>query len=541
MQENYDLIIRGGTIFDGSGQPGFKAALAIQGERIAAIGALDGSVKAKKEIDASGKAVAPGFINVMSSANQALMIDGRSMSDIRQGVTLEVFGEGHSEGPLNPSMKAKYQSEQTDIKFDVTWNTLGEFLDTLQARGVATNIASYVGAASLRIYAVGYDNRPATSAEMDIMRRLMAEAMEEGAMGVSSALIYPPGAFADTAELVELSKVAAKYGGIYISHLRSEGEQLMEAVEELITIAREAKIRAEIYHLKAVGVENWQKMDQLIARVDKARAEGMQISADMYTYTAGGTGLSAAMPPWVQEGGREAFMARLKDPQLRQKLIKEMSTVNKEWENLYLAAGSGKNVLLSKFRTEALKPLQGKTLAEVAEARGKSEVETIIDLIVEDNSRVEAIYFHMTEDNLKKQMQCPWICLGSDGSSHAAEGIFLKMGVHPRVYGNFARFLAKYVRDEGVLPLGEAIRRMTSLPAENLCIKERGKLTKGYFADVVVFDPQTIQDHATFQQSQQYATGVSDVIVNGQLVLENGEHTGATPGQVVRGPGWKKK
>ncbi len=535
---DYDVIVRGGTVYDGSGDAPTVADVAISGDTVAAIGAL-GGVRGRIEIDASGMAVAPGFINMLSWATQSLIEDGRSQSDIRQGVTLEVFGEGLSMGPLNERMKELALERQGDIRYEIEWTTLNEYLDYLVERGVSTNVASFVGATTVRVHVLGYEDRPPTAEELDEMRGLVRQAMEEGAVGVGSSLIYPPAFYANTDELIELARVAAEYDGMYISHMRSEGNQLLEALEEFLTIAREADIRAEIYHLKAAGQDNWGKLDDVIERVEAARAEGLHITADMYTYTAGATGLGAAMPPWVQEGGHEAWVERLQDPAIRQRLTAEMSTPTDEWENLYLAAGSAENVLLVGFRSEELKPLTGMSLAEVAAMRGTSPEETAMDLVVEDDSGVGAVYFIMSEENVAKKIRQPWVSFDSDAESLAPEGVFLESNPHPRAYGCFARLLGKYVREEGVISLEEAVRRLTSLPASNLKIENRGSLAPGYFADVVVFDPQTIADHATFAEPHQYSTGVLHVFVNGTQVLADGEHTGATPGRVVRGPGWR--
>jgi N-acyl-D-amino-acid deacylase len=533
----YDLVIRNGTIYDGSGAAPITGDVAINADTIAAIGELK-NARGKQEIDAKGLAVAPGFINMLSWATETLIVDGLSQSDIRQGVTLEVFGEGWSEGPLSEKMKKESKEQQGDIKYEIEWTTLGEYLDYLVKRGISTNIASFVGAATVRIHVIGYEDRPPTAEELDRMRALVRQAMEEGALGVGSSLIYPPAFYAKTDELIALCTVAAEYGGMYISHMRSEGNRLLEAVDELIAIAREANLPAEIYHLKAAGKENWRKLDEVIAKVEAAQAAGLRITADMYTYTAGATGLSATMPPWVQEGGLKAWLERLKDPAIRKKVMKEMTTPTDEWENLLLASGPDQ-VLLAGFKSETLKPLTGKTLAEVAARRGKSPEETAIDLVIEDDSRVEAVYFLMSEENVKRQIALPWVSFCSDAPSLAPEGVFLKSNQHPRAYGNFARLLGKYVRDERVIPLAEAVRRLTSLPAKNLGIKRRGALTTGCFADVVVFDPAKIQDHATFEKPHQYSTGVVHVFVNGTQVLKDGEHTGAKPGRVARGRGWK--
>jgi N-acyl-D-amino-acid deacylase len=491
------------------------------------------------EIDAHGLDVAPGFINMLSWSNESLIEDGRSQSDIRQGVTLEVMGEGESMGPLNDAMKKDMQERQGDIKYKVEWTTLSEYLEYLTHRGISTNVASFVGAATVREYVLAYENRPPNAAELDQMRKLVRDAMEGGALGVGSALIYAPGFYAKTDELIEFCKVASSYGGMYISHIRNEGNGLLEAIDELIRISKEANIPAEIYHLKESGKSNWTKIDGVIRKIEDAQRSGMKISADMYTYTAGATGLDASMPPWVQEGGVEKWIGRLKDPATRRRVITEMRTPTSQWENLLLGAGTPKNVLLVGFRQDSLKYLTGKTLAEVATLRRKSAEETAMDLVIDDDSRVGTIYFLMDEENVKKQIALPWVSFGSDEASLAPEGAFLKSNPHPRAYGNVARLLGKYVRDEKVIPLEEAIRRLTSFPAGNLKIKDRGKLQAGFYADVVVFDPARISDPATYEKPHQYAAGMVDVFVNGKQVLKNGEHTGAKPGMVVRGPGWK--
>ncbi len=537
--ERFDLIIRNGTIYDGSGSASYVGDVAIHGDRIAAIGDLS-TARGGTEVDAEGLAVSPGFINMLSWAVGSLIEDGRSQGDIRQGVTLEVFGEGISYGPVNERVEQTLLQSQVDIKFDIEWTTLGEYLDFLVRRGISPNVASFVGATTVRIHEIGHQDRPPTPEEMDRMRELVRQAMEEGALGVGSSLIYAPAFYAQTDELIELCKAASQYDGMYISHMRSEGKRFLEAVDELITIAREANLPAEIYHLKAGGELNWPLLDEAIAKVEAARAEGLRITADMYTYTAGSTGLNAMMPPWVQEGGYEAWVERLKDPAIRARVRKEMTTPTDEWENFNLAAGP-EGTLLVGFKNEELKPLTGKTLADVAKMRGTSPEDTAMDLVIEDGSRVQAVYFLMSEDNVRKQIALPWVSFGSDAGSMATEGVFLRSSTHPRAYGNFARLLGKYVREEGIISLEEAIRRMTTLPADNLRIKERGSLQPGYFADVVVFDPEEIQDHATYENPHQYSIGVVHVWINGTQVLEDGEHTGATPGRVVRGPGWKRK
>ena len=532
----YDVILRNGTIYDGTGSAPYLGDLAIDGDRIMAVGDVS-DAKGRTELDLQGLAVAPGFINMLSWAVDTLIEDGRSQSDIRQGVTLEIFGEGLSMGPVNEHVERLIVEGQGDIEFEIEWGTLGEYLDYLVDRGISTNVASFIGATTVRVHEIGFEDRAPTEQELERMRGLVRQAMEEGALGVGSSLIYAPAFYAQTAELIELGKVAAKYGGLYISHIRGEANQLLEAVDELLTIAREAGIAAEIYHLKAAGEQNWNKIDAVIERVELARAEGLQITADMYTYTAGSTGLDAAMPPWVQEGGYGAWADRLQDPDTRARVRTEMGTPNDDWENLYLAAGA-QGTLLVGFKNDQLKPLTGKTLAEVAEMRGGTPEDTAIDLVIEDGSRVQVVYFLMSEDNVRKQIALPWVSFGSDAGSMAPEGVFLESSTHPRAYGNFARLLGRYVRDGGIIPLEEAIRRLTSFPAENLHLTERGALRSGYFADVVVFDPHTIQDHATFESPHQYSTGVVHVWVNGTQVLKDGEHTGATPGRVVRGPGW---
>jgi N-acyl-D-amino-acid deacylase len=519
--KTYDAVIKSGRIYDGSGGASYVADVGIKNGHIAAIGKL--KPDADVVIDAKGLAVAPGFINMLSWANESLIEDGRSQSDIRQGVTLEIMGEGWSMKP-----------------YPGKWNTLGEYLEYLVKKGVSTNVASFVGATNARVYAIGYQDRPATRQELIQMRKFVAQAMREGALGVSSALIYAPGFYANTNELTAIAEVAAGYGGMYISHIRSEGNALLEALDEFITITRKANVTAELYHMKVAGKSNWHKYDVMVKKIEKARAEGLKITANMYTYTAGLTGLNAAMPPWVQEGGHEAWIQRLRDPKIRKRLLKEMTTPTNEWENLFLLAGKPENVLLVGFKTARLKHLTGKTLAEVAGMRGKSPAETAIDLVIEDNSRVEAVYFLMSEENVKRQIKLPWVSFCSDAASLAPEGAFLTSNVHPRAYGSFARLLGKYVRREKLITLAEAVRRLTSLPAGNLKLDRRGRLEKGYYADIVVFDPETITDHATYEKPHQYATGMVHVFVNGTQVLKNGEHTGAKPGRVVRGPGWKK-
>ncbi len=531
------MVLRGGLLYDGSGGAPNVGDVAIRGDRIAAVGAVEG--RGRRELDVRGLAVAPGFINMLSWAVDSLLVNGRSQSDIRQGVTLEVFGEGESMGPLTPAMKEDMLQKQGDLRFAIEWTTLGEYLEHLERRGVACNVASFVGATTVRVHELGYEDRAPDGQELARMRALVREAMEEGALGVGSSLIYAPAFYAGTDELVALAEEAARAGGLYISHMRSEGNRLLEALDELFEIARRAGIRAEVYHLKAAGQANWGKLDEVVRRIDEARAQGLGITADMYMYTAGATGLDAAMPPWVQEGGLQAWIACLQEPETRARVVQEMRTSTDEWENLLLAAGSAERVLLVGFKNEALKPLTGMTLAEVARSRGSTPEETAIDLVIEDGSRVGTVYFLMSEENVKRQTALPWMSFCSDEGSMAPEGAFLKSNPHPRAYGSFARLLGKYVREERALPLEEAIRRLTRFPAENLRLRGRGRLEPGCFADVVVLDPAAVTDHATFDSPHRYATGVHHVFVNGVQVLAGGEHTGALPGRVVRGPGWK--
>jgi N-acyl-D-amino-acid deacylase len=527
----YDIVLRHAALYDGTGKPSVSGDLAIRGDRIAAFGDVKG--RGKTEIDVHGLAVAPGFINVMSQAQESLIADGRGLSDTKQGVTTEIFGEGESMGPLSPAMKKELIESQADIKYPAAWTTLREYLDWLQHRGVTPNIGSFLGAATPRVYVLGRENRDPSPAELQQMLTITRKAMDDGAFGLASALIYAPGAYAKTAELIALAKVAGEHGGIYISHMRSEGNRLVEAVDELITIAREAHLPAEIYHLKAAGRQNWPKMDEVIGHVNAARAAGLQVSADMYTYTAGMTGLDASMPTWVQAGGYEAWRKRLQDPATRQKVIAEMRAPSDSWENLLLLSGGADRVLLVGFKSDALKPLTGKTLAEVAKMRGVSPEDAAIDLVIEDGTRVSTIYFLMSDDNLRKQIALPYVSFGSDADSSAPEGVFLKSSNHPRAYGNFANLLGRYVRDEHVIALPEAVRRLTSLPAHNLGIANRGDLTPGNFADIIVFDPATIAAQSTYEKPMQFATGVVHVFVNGVQVLKDGEHTGEKAGRVV--------
>ena len=535
----YDLLIKNALIYDGSGNDPISGQIAVNADTIVEIGEL-ANAKGKEEVDAKGMAVSPGFINMLSWATESLIQDGRGMSDIMQGVTLEVMGEGTSMGPVNTAMIQRAEARQGDFKYKIEWKTLGEYLQFLEDKGVSPNVASFLGATTLRVHEIGYEDRPPTAEELENMRQLTRQAMEEGALGIGSSLIYAPAFYANTDELIEICKVAGEYGGMYITHMRSEGNKLLEAVDEVLEIAAKGNIPAEIYHLKAGGQENWPKMDQVITKIDSARKAGLKITTDMYNYVAGSTGLDAAMPPWVQEGGYEAWAKRLKDPKIRKQVIGEMKTNAQDWENLYFHA-KPEGVLLVGFKNHELRDqFTGKTLAEVAQALGKSPEDAAVDLVIQDGSRVQVVYFLMSEENIKKQLQLPYMSFGSDARALASEGDFLKTMTHPRAYGNVARLLGKYVREEKVIPLKEAIHKLTALPAANLKISKRGTLQPGYFADIVIFDPATIQDHATFQEPHQYASGVHHVFVNGVQVLRDGEHTGATPGRFVKGPGGRE-
>jgi N-acyl-D-amino-acid deacylase len=522
----YDMVIRGGLIYDGTGAPPWVGDLAVTGQRILGMGpSIPG--QARREIQARGLAVAPGFINMLSWATESLLVDGRSQSDIRQGVTLEVFGEGRSMGPLNEAMRREMIRNQGTLKYHVSWSSLGEYLEHLVQRGVSPNVASLVGATTVRTHVMGESPRRPSPMELDRMCGLVAQAMEEGAMGLGSALIYTPGAYATTEELISLARVVAKYGGIYMSHVRNEGGGLLEALEELISISRETGVRAEIYHLKAAGRENWGKMEEAIALIEKARAEGLPITANIYTYNASSTSLDVLLPRWVHKGGTQAMLRRLKDKTARARILRELKLREPE------------GILLLNLRKESLKPLSGKSLVEVAQLWGVSPEEALCELVLKDEGGVKMLRFTISEENIRKQIQLPWVSFGSDGGSFSTEDPFLRFNTHPRAFGNFARLLGRYVRDERLIPLEEAIRRLTSLPASNLRLRDRGALKPGYFADIVVFDPERIQDHATYQEPHKYATGVLHVFVNGVQVLRDGQHTGETPGQVVRGPGWR--
>jgi N-acyl-D-amino-acid deacylase len=534
--EKFDILIKGGTLYDGTGEKPRVTDVAIRRDRIVELGDFP-TDRATTVIDAKGMAVAPGFINMLSWSNESLIEDGRSQSEIRQGITTEIMGEGESMGPLNDRMKKRMIDEQKDFKYEIKWTTLSEYLSYMEHRGIAPNIASFVGATTIREYVIGLEDKPPTPEQLEEMRALVRREMEAGALGIGTSLIYAPAFFAKTDELIELCKVAAKYQGKYISHIRSEGNQLVEGIEELIKISRAAGIPAEIYHLKAAGEKNWPKIEQVLALVEAARKEDLKITADMYVYPAAGTGLVATLPPWTLDGGFEALYKRLADPATREKIAAEVRTPTNAWENLYLAAGSPDRILLVGFKSEKLKPLTGKSLAEVARSRGKDPIETIMDLILEDRSRIDTVYFLMSEENIKKEIVRPWVSFGSDEASQAPEGLFLKSNPHPRAYGNFARVLGKYVREEKALSLAEAVRRLSGLPATNLGLDHRGFVQEGMFADVVVFDPATISDRATFEKPHQYAVGMKHVLVNGVQVLKDGEHTGKKPGRALFGPG----
>lgn len=536
--DRFDIVIRGGNLYDGTGRPARRADLGIRGDRVVAVGDLS-HAQAAEEIDAGGKAVAPGFINVLSWADRSLIADGRGMSDLKQGVTLEIMGEGESGGPLTEAMKADIVLHQGDIKYSVDWTTLGGFLDSLVRRGVSPNVASFVGATTVRENVLGEADVDPTPEQLRQMQDLVRQAMREGALGVGSSLIYAPAFFAETPELIALAKAAAESGGGYVSHVRNESYRLNDAIAELIEITRAAGGHGEAYHLKAAGEANWAKMSRAIAQIEAARREGVDVAADMYTYTAASTGLDAAMPLWVQAGGLEAWVGRLGDPKQRVRVIDDMQHPPPGEENLFRTAGSPDRVLFVGFRNPALKPLTGRTLAEVMRMRGTGAEDTIVDLVIEDRSRVQTIYFLMSEDNVRLGLSQPWVSLGSDAEALAPEGVFLKSSTHPRAYGNFARLLGRYVRDEKLMSLEEAVRRLTRLPATNWKLKDRGCIDPRCYADVVVFDPATVSDRATFDDPRQYAAGVEHVLVNGVPVIRNGEHTGAKPGRVVRGPGYQ--
>jgi N-acyl-D-amino-acid deacylase len=532
----YSILVRGGTIYDGSGGAPYVGDVALKGDKIAYVGP-HAPGRAARVIDATGKAVSPGFINMLSWSNESLIADGRGMSDTYQGVTLEVMGEGDSMGPWTPEMKRLEIKRQGDIKFPIKWTSLGQYLEWLTRKGITPNVASFVGATTVRVHELGEKDVDPTPAQLSRMRALVRQAMKEGAVGVGSSLIYAPATYAETPELTALAHEAARCGGMYISHMRDEGPKLLEAIDELIAISRQSGAPAEIYHYKQAGIGNWNKIDAAIARVNDARAAGLRITADMYTYPASSTGFDAAFPTWMQDGGLEAWVRRLKEPATRERAIAEMKGP-KGTENAKLVVDDPDKVLLVGFKKEKLKRLTGKTLGQVARDRGKPAAEVAADLIVEDGTRIQVVYFSMNPDNVKREIGLPWMSFGSDAASQAPEGVFLKSSTHPRAYGNVARLLGHYVRDENATTLQDAVRRLTSLPATNLSIKQRGWLKPGYYADVVVFDQAAVRDNATFEKPQQLASGVEDVFINGVEVMKNGKHTGAKPGRFVRGPGW---
>ena len=536
--ESHKTLLRNGTLYDGAGSPPSTGDILIRGDRISAIGDLRHETAAQT-IDLDGLAVAPGFINMLSWATESLIEDGRSMSDIKQGVTLEVMGEGTSMGPLSDEMKRHHDAilSTADITYDIKWTTLGEYLEFLERKGVATNVASFVGSATLRIHAAGYDDRPVTEGELAEMKRLLHEAMREGAMGMSAALIYPPATYQSTEELIELCRAVAEMKGMYITHLRSEGATFLEALDELLAIMRATGVTSEIYHLKAAGSMNWHKMDEVIKRVEAARAEGLPLTADMYTYTYSGTGLAACIPAWAHDGGFEAMIERLKDAEMRERIKADMADQSERWENLFYENGAD-GILLAGFAKPELRRYQGMRLSEVMAERGTGAEDALINLLIEDNSRILSLYFSMSEDNLRKQVQLPWVSFCSDSGSIATEGAFLSYHPHPRAYGSFARVIGKYARDEGLITLEDAVRRLSGFAADNLKLKERGYLKPGYFADIAIFDPAQVQDHSVPGDPHHYSTGMVHVFVNGAQVLRHGEHTGEMPGRVVRGPGY---
>lgn len=539
MTNNHTTRLRNGTIYDGTGAPHVTADILIAGDRIAAIGDLR-DASASQTIDLDGLAVAPGFINMLSWATESLIEDGRSMSDIKQGVTLEVMGEGTSMGPLSDEMKRTRDTILTtaDIHYDIEWTTLGEYLEFLEGKGVATNVASFVGSATLRVHAAGYDDRPVTDAEMAEMKHLLHQAMREGAMGMSAALIYPPATYQSTDELSELCRVVAEYDGMYITHLRSERARFLQALDELIHIMRATGVTGEIYHLKASGAQNWHLMDAAIAKVEEARADGLPLTADMYTYPYSGTGLASCIPPWAHDGGFQALIDRLKAPTIRARIKTEMNQPGENWENMFYDNGP-ERIMLAGFAKKTLRGYQGMTLRQVMQERGASAADTVIDLLIEDNSRIFTLYFSMCEDNLRKQVQLPWVSFCSDAGSIASEGVFLSYNPHPRAYGSFARVIGKYVRDEGLITLQDAVRRLSGFAADNLKLKDRGYLKPGYFADLAIFDPAEVADQSVPGDPHRYSSGMAQVFVNGQCVLRDGKHTGQMPGRVVRGPGWR--
>ena len=532
----HDVVIRHAMIYDGSGGAPYAGELAIDADRIAYVG-RDPAGRGRLEVDARGQAVAPGFIDMMGHSEESLLIDGRAVSGLKQGITTDIFVEG-SMGPLSPEMARHMKERQGDLKYDVTWSTLGRYLDHLQQGGITPNVASFVGAGEVRTYVLGEGDVQPTPAQLAQMRALVHQAMEEGALGITTALIYAPNNYARTPELTELARESARCGGMYTAHMRSEGDHIEDAITETIGIARASGAPAEIHHFKFIGHDNWGKREQVVAMINAARAAGIRITADMYTYTAGATALDASLPPWVHSGGPEAMVARLKDPAVRAKVIAAMREPHpKDWESLYQQSGAG-GMLILATRSARLKPLIGQTVAVIAHERGVSPEDAIIDLVIEDNAGIGAAYTIISEENIKKQIVLPWVSLGSDAESSAPEGVFLQSSTHPRAYGNFARLFAKYVREDHLMTVQEAVRKVTSLPADVLSLPDRGRLKAGAFADVVIFDPASFQDHSTYAKPMQYATGVTDIFINGQLALKDGEPTGAHTGRALRGRAW---
>lgn len=532
----FDLILRGGTVYDGSGGEPIAGDIGVRGDTIERVGDLR-DARSGAVIDAAGMAVAPGFINMLSHSYLTMLHDGRSLSELKQGVTTQVFGEGSSMGPLNDGLRHRLTEQDPALNYSVEWRSLAEYLTFAEKKGVSQNVASYIGATTLRTYVAGHENRPLTRGELDIVCGLIREEMEAGALGIGSSLIYPPAFFATTDELIEMCAATAPYHGKYISHMRNEGLELLDGIDELVRIGREASVPAEIYHLKASGRDAWPLMQRAIEAVESARADGLAVTADMYTYTAGATGLSNCIPPWYHEGGQERLFERLADPAVRSEIRTTIETQRHGWENLYQDAAGAENILILQTRDPGLRRYQGKTLAQAAAMDGTDPLDAMMDLVMRDRSRVGTAYFMMAEENVRLGLSQPWVSLGSDAGSMAAEGVFLSRSTHPRAYGNFARLLGKYVREEKVLALPDAIRRMTRLPADNLGLDRRGRIEEGFFADLIVFDPATVADHATYENPHRYASGVRDVIVNGTVTLRDGEFAGTFAGRAVYGPG----
>jgi len=535
--ENYDVLIRNGNIYDGTGAPPYQADIAVKGDQVVGIGDFEHQ-SAELEIDATGLAVAPGFFNLLSHAHLSLLTDGRAMSDVFQGITFEVLSEA-SLSPLTDATAEFWAQLFSEEDVELDWRTVGDYLEKVENSGVAPNFGMFVSAATVRINVLGMDDVDPTPEQLEKMKAMVGQAMRDGALGLTTALIYAPGTYAETEELIELARVAGQYGGIYTAHMRSEANQLIEAIDETLRIGQEAGLPVKIHHLKAGGKPNWEKMDVAIAKINALRAQGVPVTADMYTYVAGATGLDASMPTWVQAGGYEKWAERLQDPEIRARVKAEMAVNAEDWENLGFLAGPDGMILVGFENPELKDKYMGKTLAEIASSRGQDYRDTIIDLVIEDGSRVGTVYFLMSEENLAKQIRQPWVMFGSDADAPAAEGKTLEEGAHPRTYGNTARLLGKYVREEQIITLQEAVRRLTLLPAETLSIPARGRLAPGYFADVAIFDPALVGDHSTFNKPHQYSSGMIYVLVNGIPVVSQGEHTGATPGRAVHGPGYQ--